>query len=150
LEISRRREILDLCTKVVVPLVARFAEHANASDAEVLNWLRAMRDHGAGRSPTEPGAVVRETMKEKKTKRWCSHSPTQSPAKRRRPRQQPKPKRPSGIKRWLEHQRRLERAAERKAEHDRFAKGRWAAPSTKNIRVRSVVSGGLPSLGKKR
>ncbi len=90
-------------------------------------------------------------MKEKKKKRWWSHSPTQSRAKSPQPRQQPKPKRPGSVKRWLEHQRRLERGAERRTEHDRFAKGRWADPSMKDhIRVVRVVSGGLPSLGKRR
>jgi hypothetical protein len=36
-----------------------------------------------------------------------------------------KPKRGKALKQWLQHQRRLERAAERKAEHDWLAKGRW-------------------------
>jgi hypothetical protein len=62
-----------------------------------------------------------------------------------------KPKRGNALKRWLEHKRRLERAPEREAEHDRLAKGRWAKTSTKDrLRMGSMVSGGLPSLGKRR
>jgi hypothetical protein len=64
-----------------------------------------------------------------------------------------KPKRPAGKKkRWREHLQRVARAAERRAEHDRLAKGRWATgvPMSNHARIMRTVSGGLPSLGKRR
>jgi hypothetical protein len=85
-----------------------------------------------------------------KPKRWRSHSPT-GRAKKPWLRKQKKPKlRGNKLKRWLENQRRIERAPERHAEHDRFAKGHWATSPTTYIGARGVVSGGLPSLGKRR
>lgn len=66
-------------------------------------------------------------------------------------RKKPKRKRPAAEKRRREHLKRVARAAERRAEHDRLASGSWAtgALTTSYKRMR-MVSGGLPSLGKRR
>jgi hypothetical protein len=87
-------------------------------------------------------------MNEKQNKHWLSHSRSRRAKTAKKPK---RPKRGNALKRWLEHERRVKGAAGRAAQHDRLAKGHWAKPSMKElIRIVRVVSGGLPSLGKRR
>ncbi len=65
------------------------------------------------------------------------------------PRRPKKPRSKDRVKREREKQMRLEKVIERNAQHDHLVQGNWVTVTSNDRRVHSIVSGGLPSLGKK-